>query len=46
MPCLSGLPLRSEDGLAVCELCFQGVSVEQIAACEMVPDPEDRDPAW
>lgn len=36
-----GPPLRSEDGLAVCELCFQGVSVEQIAACEMVPDPED-----
>lgn len=36
-----GPPVRSEDGLGVCELCFQGASDEQIAACEMTPDPED-----
>jgi Fe-S-cluster containining protein len=38
-----GPPVRSEDGLGVCELCFQGASAEQIAACEMVPDPEDME---
>jgi len=38
-----GPPLRSEDGLGVCELCFQGARAEQIAACEMVPDPEDME---
>jgi Fe-S-cluster containining protein len=36
-----GPPVRSEDGLGVCELCFQGVSEEEIAACEMQPDPDD-----
>ena len=36
-----GPPVRSEDGLGVCELCFQGATSEQIAACEMTPDPED-----
>jgi Fe-S-cluster containining protein len=36
-----GPPVRSEDGLGVCELCFQGASEEEIAACEMQPDPED-----
>ncbi len=36
-----GPPVRSEDGLGVCELCFQGASDEEIAACEMRPDPED-----
>jgi Fe-S-cluster containining protein len=36
-----GPPLRSEGGLGVCELCFQGASEEQIAACEMIPDPDD-----
>lgn len=36
-----GPPVRSEDGLGVCELCFQGASDEVIAACEMVADPED-----
>jgi Fe-S-cluster containining protein len=36
-----GPPVQSEDGLGVCELCFQGASDEQIAACEMVPDPDD-----
>ena len=36
-----GPPVRSEDGLGVCELCFQGATDEEIAACEMKPDPED-----
>ena len=36
-----GPPVRSDGGLGVCELCFQGASAKQIAACEMVPDPED-----
>jgi Fe-S-cluster containining protein len=36
-----GPPVRSEDGLGVCELCFQGASDEEIAACELKPDPEN-----
>jgi Fe-S-cluster containining protein len=36
-----GPPVRSEDGLGVCELCFHGAAPEEIAACEMVPDPDD-----
>src|ERR1700679_1134373 len=36
-----GPPVRSEEGLGVCELCFHGASDEQIAACEMVVDPDD-----
>jgi Fe-S-cluster containining protein len=36
-----GPPVRSEDGLGVCELCFQGASDKEIAACEMTPDPDD-----
>lgn len=36
-----GPPVRSEDGLGVCELCFQGASDHEIAACEMKPDPDD-----
>jgi Fe-S-cluster containining protein len=36
-----GPPVRSEDGLGVCELCYHGASAEQIAACEMKPDPDD-----
>ncbi len=38
-----GPPVRSEDGLGVCELCFHGATEEQIAACEMKPDPDDRE---
>src|SRR5690242_4233438 len=40
-----GPPARSgpEDGLGVCELCYHGATDEQIAACEMVPDPENRE---
>jgi len=40
-----GPPVRSEDGLGVCELCYQGASDEQIAACEMKPDPDDLESA-
>jgi Fe-S-cluster containining protein len=36
-----GPPVRSEGGLGVCELCYQGASDEAIAACEMKPDPDD-----
>jgi Fe-S-cluster containining protein len=36
-----GPPVRAEDGLGVCELCFQGATEAEIAACEMRPDPED-----
>jgi Fe-S-cluster containining protein len=36
-----GPPIRSEEGLGVCELCFHGASDAEIAACEMVPDPDD-----
>jgi Fe-S-cluster containining protein len=36
-----GPPVRSEDGLGVCELCFQGASDKEIAECEMKPDPDD-----
>jgi Fe-S-cluster containining protein len=35
-----GPPVRSEGGLGVCELCFQGASSEEIAECEMIPDPD------
>lgn len=35
-----GTPIRSEEGLGVCELCFHGASDEQIASCEMVVDPD------
>jgi Fe-S-cluster containining protein len=36
-----GPPVRSEEGLGVCELCFHGASDAEIAACEMIPDPDD-----
>ena len=38
-----GPPVRSgpEGGLGVCELCFQGASPEEVAACEMQVDPDD-----
>lgn len=29
-----GPPLRTPDGLGVCELCFEGATTDQIAACE------------
>lgn len=41
-----GPPVRSgpEGGLGVCELCFHGASAEEIAACEMLVDPDDLEP--
>jgi Fe-S-cluster containining protein len=36
-----GPPVRSQEGLGVCELCFHGATDEQIAACEMIADPDD-----
>ncbi|MBI3477401.1 MAG: YkgJ family cysteine cluster protein [Acidobacteria bacterium] len=36
-----GPPVQSEGGLGVCELCFHGASDKEIAACEMIPDPDD-----
>jgi Fe-S-cluster containining protein len=40
-----GPPVRSgpENGLGVCELCYHGATEEQIASCEMVPDPQNRE---
>lgn len=38
-----GPPVRSgsEGALGVCELCYHGASDKEIAACEMVADPEN-----
>jgi Fe-S-cluster containining protein len=38
-----GPPVRSgsEGGLGVCELCYHGASDDEIAACEMSPDPKN-----
>jgi Fe-S-cluster containining protein len=36
-----GPPIRSEGGLGVCELCYHGATDQEIAACEMKPDPDD-----
>ena len=36
-----GPPVQSEGGLGVCELCYHGATDEEIAACEMVADPDD-----
>lgn len=39
-----GPPVRAEGGLGVCELCYHGATDEQIAACEMIIDPDDLEP--
>lgn len=38
-----GPPVRSgaEEALAVCELCYHGATDQQIADCEMAPDPDN-----
>ncbi len=36
-----GPPVLNQEGLGVCELCYQGASDAEIAACEMKPDPEN-----
>jgi Fe-S-cluster containining protein len=39
-----GPPVPVEGGgLGVCELCYHGFSEKEIAACEMIPDPEDME---
>jgi len=40
-----GPPVRSEEGLGVCELCYHGASDAEIASCEMVPDPDNLESA-
>jgi len=40
-----GPPVRNEEGLGVCELCYQGASDKEVAACEMKPDPDDLESA-
>ncbi len=42
-----GPPVRSETegSLAVCELCYHGATTEEIAACEMHPDPDNMESA-
>lgn len=38
-----GPPVRSgeDGGIGVCELCYNGVTDKEIAACEMIPDPDN-----
>ncbi len=36
-----GPPMRGEDGLVVCELCYEGASEAEIESCEVNPDPGD-----
>ncbi len=36
-----GPPVRSENGLGTCELCFRGATESEIAECEMSVDPDD-----
>jgi hypothetical protein len=38
-----GPPVRSDGGLGVCELCFDGATEEEISSCEMIPDPDDME---
>jgi Fe-S-cluster containining protein len=40
-----GPPVRSEEGIGVCELCYHGASDKEIAACEVTPDPDDLESA-
>src|SRR4051794_14490686 len=36
-----GPPIRSEDGLGVCELCYHGATDEEIAECELVTGTDE-----
>ena len=41
-----GPPVRcGEEAVGVCELCFEGASEDQIAACEVEVDPDGVEPA-
>jgi Fe-S-cluster containining protein len=35
-----GPPVRSQEGLGVCELCYHDATPEEIASCEMPVDPD------
>ncbi len=35
-----GPPVRSEQGLGACELCYHGATEDEIVACEMPVDPD------
>ncbi len=35
-----GPPIRTDEGIGHCELCYHGASDVQVAACEMSPDPD------
>lgn len=35
-----GPPVRSAEGLGICELCYHGATEVEIATCEMTVDPE------
>lgn len=39
-----GPPVRIEESgktaFSVCELCFEGAKPEEVADCEMIPDPD------
>jgi Fe-S-cluster containining protein len=35
-----GPPMRGDDGLVVCELCYEGASESEIERCEVNPDPD------
>jgi Fe-S-cluster containining protein len=35
-----GPPMRGDDGLVVCELCYDGASEDEIENCEVSPDPD------
>lgn len=36
-----GLPVRSNGGLGVCELCFRGATPKQVAACELRTETDE-----
>jgi Fe-S-cluster containining protein len=38
-----GPPVRTEGGVGICELCFDGATEEEIAACEMRVNTGDRE---
>ncbi len=35
-----GPPVNNGEGLGICELCYTDATPQQIAECEMIPDPE------
>jgi Fe-S-cluster containining protein len=35
-----GPPMRGDDGLVVCDLCYEGASEAEIESCQVNPDPD------